>query len=74
MFWYHAGIILVQNCTPKASEDLAVQKKKVGEVKDWLLAAHGPGLLLLSGAVAATNCLNIAELLLVGMQITPDLL
>lgn len=26
-----------------------MQKKKVGEVKDWLLAAHGPGLLLLSG-------------------------
>ena len=51
MFCYLAESILFPKCTPKSSADLTIQKKKVGEVKDWLLADHGPGLLLLSGAV-----------------------
>jgi len=42
--------LLVGSHVPKSSADLAVQKKKVGEVRDWLLAEHGPSLLLLSGA------------------------
>ena len=58
---YCAESRLLQTCTPKASADLAVQKKKIGEVKDWLLADHGPGLLLLSGAILQ---LSAASLLL----------
>lgn len=42
--------LLVGSRVPKSSADLAVPKKKVGEVRDWLLADHGPSLLLLSGA------------------------
>ena len=42
--------LLVSSHVPKSSADLAVPKKKVGEVRDWLLADHGPSLLLLSGA------------------------
>ncbi|KAL0028271.1 hypothetical protein WJX79_006444 [Trebouxia sp. C0005] len=41
--------LLVGSRVPKSSADLAVPKKKVGEVRDWLLADHGPSLLLLSG-------------------------
>ncbi|DBA75164.1 hypothetical protein WJX77_005220 [Trebouxia sp. C0004] len=41
--------LLVGSHVPKSSADLAVQKKKVGEVRDWLLADYGPSLLLLSG-------------------------
>ena len=51
MFCHFAESIVFQKCIPRSSADLAVQKKKVGEVKDWLLADHGPGLLLLTGAV-----------------------
>ena len=42
--------LLEQRCITKSSTALVVQKKKVGEVKDWLLADRGPSLLLLSGA------------------------
>lgn len=56
---YFAESRLLQTCTPKSSADLAVQKKKVGEVKDWLLADHGPGLLLLSGGVLQLSAASL---------------
>lgn len=56
---YCAESRLLLTCTPKSSADLAVQKKKVGEVKDWLLADHGPGLLLLSGGVLQLSAASL---------------
>ncbi|KAL0045550.1 hypothetical protein WJX82_009862 [Trebouxia sp. C0006] len=64
--------LLVGSQVPKSSADLAVPKKKVGEVRDWLLADHGPSLLLLSGpsgcgktstvrVLAAENGIEVTE-------------
>ena len=50
--------LIVQTCTSKSAADLAVQKKKIVEVRDWMLSEHGPGLLLLSGAAAAIILLH----------------
>lgn len=41
--------LLVRKCAPSSSNELVVQKKKIGEVRDWLCAQHHSALLLLSG-------------------------
>ena len=39
----------LRRCTPTHSSDLVVQKKKVEQIRAWLLAEQGPSLLFLSG-------------------------